>query len=671
MQVLNQNSSTSSTVGLNLPKPVPPQSLTAKTNTPVKNPLPAIDKKNNTAQNVNQFPKTVNQTPQEVKPIASSAPPTANVTTSTPVATTPSLASSPAVNTSPTISSLPTPIKSSSEKMVPTEEIGKKDKNKKDKKAKKDKKTKKDSDNKSEEKGTKKAGKKRIPTILGLIILIVSLVAGVLLFGDGTGLFTPRATPETTPKNIKLSNVTDKSFTVSFYTEEETIGFIKYGTDANDIKQQASDDRDQLSGVVKPYRLHHVTVRGLEPNKNYYYLLGTGNNATFDDADNPYQIQTALNPGNASPNNQTIYGTITQANGQPGEGALVFVTLEGAGVLSTVVKSSGSWAISLANAFNLNLNDYANVDADSTLSIKVQGVDLDSITNRVLSVVEAQPAPDIVMGQEAKSESEDALTTRDELLANTSREPEEIQENEGFGETPVDPAETNDSIESPVAEPILSDADRTLDLSDVDESSSAEDNVVNSTQPIIKTQLPPNITVKVQVHSDTAIETVMTTDANGELVLDVASLEQSLGPGEHTVVYTYIDPNTGQEVTESYDFVVAATTTDNSRDTSSPTRTIASAETNQTLPHGTGDPYLPPTTVTPTSSPVPVTPTTTTPTVPSEESTTSTRETVVSTESGTYNAGSVFGTFGLLALGLFFLLTGVWSFLLAKQFEKN
>jgi hypothetical protein len=82
--------------------------------------------------------------------------------------------------------------------------------------------------------------------------------------------------------------------------------------------------------------------------------------------------------------------------------------------------------------------------------------------------------------------------------------------------------------------------------------------VINSTQPIIKTNLPPNVTVKIEVNSDTAIETVKATDANGELVLDIASLEQSLSPGEHTVTYTYVDPNTGEEVRESYDFRVSA-----------------------------------------------------------------------------------------------------------------
>jgi hypothetical protein len=688
MQVLSHNSPNNSKLGQSLPKPVPPQSVVTQNNLqPNKatalaqesNKIPSISQgKNNVVQQNNLVDKLDGSLP--------SKPPTPSLSTAT---------SPPATS-------------KNAEKNVPTEEIGKKQ-SKKNKK-----------DNKNPKQGEKKLGKKRIPTIIGLLLLIVSLVVGVILFGNGTGLFMPRATPETTPKNIMLSNVTDKSFTVSFFTDEETIAFVKYGTSANDIKQQASDDRDQLSGVIKPYRLHHVTVRGLEANTIYYYLLGTGSRSTFDDAGDPYQIKTAVNPGSISPNNQTIYGTVSQANGQPGEGAIVFVALEGAGVLSTLVKSSGSWAVSLANAYNLNLNAYPDVNDESALSIKVQGSDLNSITNRLTTVADAQPVPEIVMGQEVSEVSDDLVAAREELLADDNFNEGDNEEDETLIDDTSDLVgsesgsldltglgEKADEKIPPVIDFVVSDEDRTIDLTEVDEASGAGDIVVNSSQPIIKAKLPPNITVKIEVNSDTNIETVMETDANGDLVFDISSLEQELEPGNHTVVYTYIDPDTGEEVTESYDFTVSADSVDSNLTSDSETRTIAdseivgnetintesvnseianndvddseidsneiadeelvsnevaeteatsnsttSNEIAQTLPYGSGNPYVP-TDLTPTPA------------------TESARETVVSTESGTYNSGSVFGTIGLLIAGLFFVATGFWSYFLARQFENN
>lgn len=670
MQVLNQNPSAIPQVGASLPKPTLPQSITAKTNTPVKVTNPIIANKqsniqeNNLISKLNTLPINQNQ---------------ASATTSQ--------VKSTIVEPPSTLSSTPSTNNSTKDKVVPTEQIGKADKKKHDKKEKKSKKEK-----KIEEKANKKSGKKKIPTILGLLILIVSLVAGVLLFGDGTGLFTPRATPETTPKNITVSNVTDKSFTISFYTDEETIAFVKFGTSANDVKQQANDDRDQLSGVIKAYRLHHLTVRGLEANKEYYYYLGTGNNPTFDNAGSPYKIKTASNQAGASPNNQTIYGTVVQNNGRPGEGAIVFVTLEGAGVLSTLVKSSGSWAVSLANAFNLGLNAYPEVNEDNTLFIKVQGIETNLITNRTVTVASAQPVSEIIMGQEAKEIGEDLSAAREELLTENFMEKENVIEKtgdelnessqEGLIKDSVtvedDPAaetiannqlENKDLIEdnSAVETTTLSESDRTLDLDEIDETSLATDNVIQTTQPIIKATLPPNVTVKIEIHSDTAIETIAETDANGDLIIDVASLEKNLSPGEHTVNYTYIDPQTGQEVTKSYDFTVSAP---NNTDTvvASETRTIASAQTAQALPYGSGDPYLPDRDITP--SPL-ITSTPTQSIVPVEEATVGARETIVSTQSGTYNAGSTFNTLSLLVVGLFFIATGFWSFFLAKQFSRD
>src|SRR5690606_8185562 len=144
-----------------------------------------------------------------------------------------------------------------------------------------------------------------------------SLVAGVLLFGNGTGVFAPRATPQTTPKNPKVTNITDRSFTVSFYTDEPTAGFARYGTEETSLRSQASDDRDQLSGTTGEYQLHHVTVRGLTPSTTYYYVLGTGSVARFDNNGAPFTIRTAAAPAGSPFVNKTIYGTVATAQGAP------------------------------------------------------------------------------------------------------------------------------------------------------------------------------------------------------------------------------------------------------------------------------------------------------------------------------------------------------------------
>ena len=46
--------------------------------------------------------------------------------------------------------------------------------------------------------------------MLGLGVLVVALIGGLVMFGTGTGVFAPRATPQTTPKQVKITNVADQ-----------------------------------------------------------------------------------------------------------------------------------------------------------------------------------------------------------------------------------------------------------------------------------------------------------------------------------------------------------------------------------------------------------------------------------------------------------------------------
>ncbi|HKY74363.1 MAG TPA: fibronectin type III domain-containing protein, partial [Patescibacteria group bacterium] len=116
---------------------------------------------------------------------------------------------------------------------------------------------------------------KRIPTILGIIFLVSGLGVGIFIVNQGTGGFLPKASPETTPKNVKITNISDNAFSVSFITDTATPGYIKYGTEADKLQSQTSDDRDQLSGAVGQFTTHHITLRSLSPATPYYFAIGT------------------------------------------------------------------------------------------------------------------------------------------------------------------------------------------------------------------------------------------------------------------------------------------------------------------------------------------------------------------------------------------------------------
>lgn len=527
-------------------------------------------------------------------------------------------------------------------------------------------------------KSAKLAGKKQIPTILGLLILFVALISGVLLFGQGTGVFAPRATPQTTPKNIRLSNLTDKSFTVSFYTDESTVAFIKYGEEAKTLNKQASDDRDQLSGIVKDYRLHHVTVRGLEPGKDYYYVLGTGS-STFDNDGQAYKITTIAKQSQSPPNNQTVYGNVMLADGKPAEGAIVYVYGDQLGTLSSLVKASGSFGISLANAFSLDKSTYAQLSDESQLEIKVQGIEPNLLSSVKTTIASAQPVADLILGQKADLASTDASASaeledlnKEELLAETITASDSSDSSAAAlalqnNATSAASAQASASGQDSALQGLLGDlssADSStfkpevLDLNTLDQQQASAPAVLTTTQPQIKATLPANTMVRIVIHSDTQIDETMQTDADGNLVLDVANLGKNLEPGEHTASYTYIDPVTGKEVTKTYSFTVDPSATPRQlAQTTSPTTTPVPTAS---IPYGSGNPYVPTLTTTPSVMPI----ATTTPTITSGSS-------IVSTSAGQYSAGSVGTTFSLILMGSFFIMAGLWSYFLAKNMASK
>jgi hypothetical protein len=516
---------------------------------------------------------------------------------------------------------------------------------------------------------------KQIPTILGLVILFAAMISGVFLFGQGTGVFAPRATPETTPKNIVISNVTDKAFTVSFFTDESTIGFVKYGEQEGKYDKQSSDDRDQLSGIVKDYRLHQVTVRGLQANTTYYYVLGTGSN-TFDNQGQPYIIQTAAKPSASPANNQTVYGNVFLSEQMPADGAIVFVDSVGMGTLSTLVKASGSFGLSLANAFNTAKSDYVTINEDSILNIRVQAPDPALSTRFESSLSQAQPIADIFLNN---SQSLALVDNKEELLAPavTSEASDSgllVTETDASLSARLDELSTKEDLMtssgSSALAGMLGEVDgsstvippkeeETIDLSKI--VNEEEKPILETTQPEIKSSgLPANTTIRITVHSDTKIDQTIETDANGEFSLDVAALGENLEPGEHTATYSYIDPITGQEVSKTYTFMVADTATPRQLAQITDAEAIPSASTSPTsaVPYGSGNPYLPPTA-------------SITAAIATITATASSNTAIVSTSSGTYNAGSVTETFLLLAGGFFFILAGVWSYALSAQFEPK
>ncbi len=492
---------------------------------------------------------------------------------------------------------------------------------------------------------------KRIPTLLGLGVLVVGLVAGILFLGQGFGSFSPRATPQTTPKNIQVTNVTDSGFTVSFITDESTTSFIKYGTEPTTLNLQVSDDRDQISGTVTPYTTHYISARELKANTTYYFTIGTGSNAKFDNNGQPYSVKTAIKSGNPGAA-LTIYGTVNNPTG-PASGSIVYAEIEGVTKLSSLVKDSGSWSIPLSSAHTADGASYAKPDSTAPVVLTVQGPQENLTASSTTTVAQAQPAPPFALGDgnlatnenqtsdAAAGDQTDSSQATENIVVSPSPDNSTATENQPSSLSSL--TDVNDAaIQSPA--PSEAPAVTVVDLQ------AEQTQVVQTDQPTITGSVPANVKVTIEIHSETQITSQVQADDTGTFSLDLAELAKTLEPGVHTVTISYTDPQTGKVVTQQKTFTVEPKTT---------TQQLALAQTSSsTQPFGSSNPYA---ITDPTPSPTP------TPSTATSSTDIDGRTTMPTDPNDLPTSGSTETTIALVGFGILLIAAGSWSFMLSRQ----
>jgi hypothetical protein len=453
---------------------------------------------------------------------------------------------------------------------------------------------------------------KRIPTILGILFLVAGLGVGIFIVGQGTGGFLPKASPETTPKNVKTTNISDTSFSVSFVTDSASPGYVKYGTDPKKLSNQTSDDRDQLSGQVGTFTTHHITLRSLTPSTTYYFAIGTAAREIYTDNDKPFEVKTAPKIG-AAPEALTIYGSVITKASTPASDSIVYVSVDGSSPLSTLVKSSGSWAVPLSTARTTALNSYMQTTSSTVINILVQGKDASTNATALVTVAKAQPVPTITLGQTvdftADSSSSDT-TASSSSSVNTS-----TSTSSGSADT----SRFTASQLNPVTE---SSGSAVASLGITFSNPANDGDTLNTQKPAIKGKAPAKTQLSIEIHSEQVINGTTTTDANGNWTYTPPT---NLDPGDHTITVSYTDAN-GQQVSQTRNFTVLAMGT----------------STNPAF------------TSTPSATPTPTPKTTTV-------STSSARTTTVATSGAIPKSGSVSETIMMIGFGLAFMLAGLYS----------
>ena len=389
----------------------------------------------------------------------------------------------------------------------------------------------------------KKFWDKRIPTLFG--ILLITLGVGVTTFLVNQGvLFKSNASLTDQPQNVRITNITDGSFTVSYQTESKVIGSLDYGADQK-LGQPALDDRDQQTGNLTSYNIHNITVRNLNPQTKYLFSITSGQ-GTYTNNGQAFEVNTGSKLSDSPPNQDPISGKILLSDGSAPKEAIVYVTADNSQVISTLVKSDGSYILPLNSLRTNDLTTYYSFPSDGTVKMLVFGNTLTS--NVLISLSQTRPIPTIMLSQDYDfRESQSPVATISGSLTSFP---------------------SFESTSSASAPQILTPKNG-QELTDQ--------------QPLFKGTSAPNQDVKITIHSNQVVQTTVKADQSGNWNYRPPS---NLSPGTHTItVQAKDDAGILKTITQSF-VVYASGQKINPPPSGSPTPivTVAVSPTSMPLP---------------------------------------------------------------------------------------
>lgn len=416
---------------------------------------------------------------------------------------------------------------------------------------------------------------KRIPTLMGLLLVLIGI--GVTSYLVQTGvIYIGQAAPDNNPKNIRVTNVSDTSFSISYETDTNVQGLLSLSGDKSLTKiTPVLDDRDQATGVVKPYRLHHLTVRNLLPNTQYYFSIVSGA-STFQDNSQPFNVTTGPTIGDAPSSQNPLAGKVITPGGNAPLEAIVFVKTPDAQTLSGLIAKEGNYIIPLNALRSTNGNQYVTIATDQIIQILVTSETEGAQASILASQI--NPVPIITIGN-----------TYD---FTTSANPK------------VPSASSSATSTFPVFSPAIESGGPQL-------LTPRKDDGYTDQQPLFQGTASPGANIQIIIHSNQQIETQIVANQAGGWSFRPS---EKLAPGDHTITIITKDQfGIPRVLTQSFT-VFAAGTQVNQSATPSATPTIVTPSPSPTAP-----PTPTPTTilsVTPTPTSIVLLPTTPPPSLP-------------------------------------------------------
>lgn len=400
---------------------------------------------------------------------------------------------------------------------------------------------------------------KKIPTIAGLLLLLVAVPTTSYLVNTGIILFGG-ASPSDNPQNVRITNVSDTTFTVTYTTAASVIGSMALSV--NGKSQTILDERDQVSGVPQSYVTHTIAVKNATPSTSYNFSLTSGT-TVYQNNGSPFSVATGpaltASPSATSP----ASGKILDATGNPAANILVYITTQNGQTLSTTTNAQGQYIIPLNALRTADLSDFLPL-ADTTI-LQILATNGTDSSQAQIKLVDANPVPLITLGNNYN------FVTGTKPIASTSA-------SLGFPPFP-----TNNTL---TATPLI--------------ITPKKDQGFTDAQPQFSGKALPDQPVQIEIHSDAVITATVTSDSNGNWTYRPTT---PLSPGQHILSITTKDAS-GILKTIQQSFVVYASGSQVNQ-SATPSATLAPTKIPTAVPTTTVSPTVSPTILTPTPTIVP------------------------------------------------------------------
>ena len=361
---------------------------------------------------------------------------------------------------------------------------------------------------------------KRIPSILGLAVLVAGLAGGAVLVQQRQQA-PPRAAAGGEPIDLAIANISDQSFSVSWTTAEKVTGRVLLGTRwINDVRDSQAEMSESTT--------HFVTVDGLAAANGYEFRVESGGRQ-YDSQGKQFSVTTAASLVGSLPAADVAQG-IVKAGGGTGAaapsdgaaGAIVYAQLPGGQLLSALSAESGNWVIPLSTSRIADLSSWLSYDRTATVyTIRADGAAAGKATATVITGID-QPVPPIVLGQNydfrQTAQEQQATSNKQQATSQPSRMPElnlrSLFNFEDLG--PVTPMDSGVTLLNP----------------------GEDGEKISTTRPELFGEGPKNLEVNITVESPETVKGNAMVDSDGRWKF---AMPTDLAFGSHTVTLQWID----------------------------------------------------------------------------------------------------------------------------------